>query len=72
MANRKNTSTVNLPRARGSEAREVFVGVNGINYLIPKGQEVAVPECVAEELNRAALAERFMDEEKDRRRAQNL
>ena len=72
MANKRNMKTVNLPRARGSEAREVFVGVNGINYLIPKGQAVAVPECVADELNRAAAAERFMDEEKDRRRAQSL
>ena len=26
--------TVNLPRARGSEPKELFVGINGVNYLV--------------------------------------
>jgi len=72
MANTKNSVTVELPRARGSEAREVFVGVNGVNYLIPRGKAVEVPAFVAEELSRAAAAERFVDSDKDRRRAQDL
>ena len=41
---------IHLPRAPGSEAREEFVAVNGKAYLIKKGQDVDVPECVYEVL----------------------
>lgn len=58
--------TVNLPRARGSEPKELFVGINGVNYLVPKGKPVEVPDFVAAEIERAEKAGQFMDEEKDR------
>ena len=58
--------TVNLPRARGSEPKELFVGINGVNYLVPKGKPVDVPDFVAAEIERAEKATQFMDEEKDR------
>ncbi len=58
--------TVSLPRARGDQPKELFVGINGVNYLIPRGKSVEVPDYVAEEIERAENAEAFMDEEKDR------
>lgn len=58
--------TVNLPRPRGSEAKELFIGINGVNYLVPKGKPVEVPDFVAAEIERADKAALFMDEEKDR------
>lgn len=57
---------ITLPRARGSEPKELFVGVNGVNYLIPKGKTVEVPDYVAEEIKRAQAAEDFEDNEKER------
>lgn len=56
---------ITLPKARGSEPRELLVGINGVNYLIPKGKQVEVPDYVAEEVKRAQAAEDFMDEQKD-------
>ena len=66
MAEKKATVTVNLPRARGSEPKEVFVGVNGVNYLVPRGKPVEVPDFVAAEIERADKATQYMDDEKDR------
>ena len=56
---------ITLDKARGSEPRELLVGINGVNYLIPKGKQVEVPDFVAEEVKRARAAEDFMDEQKD-------
>jgi hypothetical protein len=56
---------ITLPKARGSEPKELLVGINGVNYLIPKGKQVEVPDFVAEEVKRAQAAEDFMDEQKD-------
>jgi hypothetical protein len=58
--------TVTLPRPRANEARELFVAVNGREFLIPKGVPVRVPPCVAEELRRAEAAEARMDERRER------
>lgn len=57
---------IRLDRARGSEPKELYVAVNGVNYLVPKGKEVEVPEFVAEEIKRSEAAALFMDEEKER------
>ena len=60
--------SITLPRAKSGEDREVFVGINGVNYLIPRGKEVEVPDYVAAEIRRAEDAEAYMDDEKDRLR----
>lgn len=39
--------TVKVPYVKG-EAREQYVGINGRRFLIQKGKEIEVPECVAE------------------------
>lgn len=39
---------IKLPRARKDEDPVVFVSVNERTWLIKKGEEVEVPECVAE------------------------
>lgn len=36
--------------------------MNGVNYLLPKGQTSMVPPEVAQEIKRAWEAERLMDE----------
>lgn len=48
---------------------DVFVGVNGRNYYVPRGVEVEVPEAVAEVLKMSEAyrveADRFMQEQQE-------
>jgi len=44
---------VKLPRPRAGEDKHVYVGVNGIGYLIERGKEVEVLRSVAEVLERS-------------------
>ena len=77
MAARKNVSAagerlvkIRLPKER-REQEDVFVGVNERTWLIKRGVEVEVPECVAEVLeNREMMLEIIMDFE-DATRAKN-
>lgn len=43
----------------------MFVGINGVNYIIPKGKPVEVPDFVAEEIERSQGAERRMFERQE-------
>ena len=51
---------ISLPRARKGEDENLLVGINGVNYIIPKGKEVDVPAFVAEEVARSQKADDFM------------
>lgn len=42
---------IRLPLTR-SQREDVFVGINGRTWLIRRGEEVDVPECVAKVLER--------------------
>ncbi len=58
----KNEKTVKirLPRDR-REQEDVFVGINERTWLIKRGVEVEVPECVAEVLrHREEMLEKIM------------
>ena len=46
---KKKTVTINIPITR-HEKGDVFVGINGMNYLIKRGVDVEVPESVVEVL----------------------
>lgn len=46
-----------VPRGSAKDDPNLFVSVNGINYLLPKGEETMVPESVAYELERSRAAE---------------
>ena len=48
--------TVFIPRGASNEDPNLFVSINGINYLLPRGKESQVPKAVAMELERAARA----------------
>lgn len=56
---------VTIPRARKGEDPNFFVGINGVNYIMPKGQTVEVPPEVAYEIERAAAAEGYMYDQSD-------
>ena len=64
--------SVTIPRARNGEDPNLFVGINGVNYIIPKGMMSEVPEAVAREIERAQAAEAQMYDESDALKAQNV
>ena len=47
---------VSIPRASEREDPNLFVAVNGVNYLLPRGARSTVPSFVARELFRAERA----------------
>ena len=53
---------VHIPKATGNDDPNFFVGVNGVNYILPKGKKSLVPAHVAAEIERSFKAEEVMDE----------
>ena len=51
-----------IPRGADREDPNFFVGINGVNYLLPRGKKSMVPPAVAEEIARGErAAERFYE-----------
>ncbi len=51
-----------IPRGADREDPNLFVGINGVNYLLPRGKKSMVPKAVADEIARSDLAaERFYE-----------
>ena len=51
-----------IPRGADREDPNLFVGINGVNYLLPRGKKSMVPRAVADEIARSDLAaERFYE-----------
>ena len=45
-----------VPRGGDREDPNLFVAVNGVNYLLPRGKKSMVPKFVAEEIQRSERA----------------
>lgn len=58
-----------IPRAAGKEEQTLFVSINSVNYLLPKGKMSRVPSYVAEEIRRSMRAQEELDETKEKLRA---
>jgi hypothetical protein len=70
MAETKTTKTedredIFIPRAGSMEDPNLFVGINGRNFILPKGQTSNVPKYVADEIRRAWAAQAKGEENKD-------
>ncbi len=58
--NAKKRVEVRLPRNMGQNAnQDEFFSVNGKNYIIKRGENVAIPEEVAEVIRNAEKAEEY-------------
>lgn len=55
-----------IPKGYANDEPNLFVGVNGVNYLLPRGKTSLVPPAVAEEVKRAVRAQETMDEHIDK------
>ena len=67
MADNKQASTqearveIFIPKGNANDEPNLFVGVNGKNYLLPKGKKSLVPPEVAYEINRSIEAQERLD-----------
>ena len=51
-----------VPRGASNEDPNLFISVNGVNYLLPRGKSSKVPRHIAEEFNRSQRAQTRQDE----------
>ena len=58
-----------VPRGAAGDEPYVFIGVNGVSYLLPKGKTSRVPRHVKAEYDRSVTAQHLMDERADELRA---
>lgn len=55
-----------VPRGYANDDPNLFVSVNGVNYLLPKGKKSKVPQHIAAEIERSKAAEEKQHENIDR------
>ena len=60
-----NRVEVFIPRGSDREDPNLFVGINGVNYLLPRGKKSMVPAEVAAEINRSEKAAEVFYENMD-------
>ena len=53
-----------VPKGYANDEPNLFVSVNGVNYLLPKGKESEVPAHIAEEYYRCQAAQARADDRK--------
>lgn len=50
-----------VPRGASNEDPNLFISINGVNYLLPRGKESSVPVAVAAEYRRSLKAQERSD-----------
>ena len=56
---------VHIPKGYANDEPNLFVSVNGVNYLLPKGKKSMVPAHVKAEIERSQRAQERMDQHID-------
>ena len=54
-----------IPRGYANDEPNLFISVNGKNFLLPKGKTSKVPPYIKEEYERAQRAQEAYDEKSD-------
>lgn len=52
---------VHIPRGNINDEPNLFVAVNGVSYLLPKGKTSKVPKHIADEIRRSIRAKETQD-----------
>lgn len=60
-AQEDNRVEVFIPKGAANDEPNLFVSVNGVNFLLPKGKKSKVPAEIAAEIERAREAQEAMD-----------
>ena len=69
-APKEGYETITIPKGRKDEPKDVFIGINGKNWRIPKGTPCEVPGYVAAEYRRSVAARDYADEVSDQKIAE--
>lgn len=56
---------LHIPRGAANEEPNVLIGVNGVNYVLPRGKTSMVPPHIKAEYDRSVAAQNKMDERVD-------
>ena len=59
--NKENYVDLTVPKGYAGDDPNVFIGLNGKNYLLPKGKTSRVPAAVKAEYMRAVRAQEQLD-----------
>lgn len=51
-----NKVKIRIPKHAANDDPNFYIAINGVNYLIPKGKEVEVPDFVRDEYERSEAA----------------
>lgn len=54
-----------IPKGLANDEPNLVIGVNGVNYVLPKGKKSMVPPYVKAEYDRSIAAQNKMDERVD-------
>ena len=57
----QNRVEIFVPKGYAGDEPNVFVSVNGVNFLLPRGKKSLVPEEVAREFRRSQAAQEALD-----------
>ena len=52
---------IDVPKGANDDEPNLFIGVNGVNYVLPKGKKHRVPAHVAAEYERSKKAQEIRD-----------
>jgi hypothetical protein len=63
--NNEKRVALTIPRGAANDEPNVFISVNGVGYLLPKGKTSMVPLFVKAEYDRSVAAQNKMDEHVD-------
>lgn len=55
-----------VPRGYANEEPNLIIAVNGVNYVLPRGEHSEVPKFVAEEFYRSQKAQKSLDKRVDK------
>ena len=54
-----------VPRGYANDEPNVVIGVNGVNYVLPRGKTSMVPKFIADEFKRSQKAQEALDNRVD-------
>ena len=56
---------ISIPRGSDREDPNLFIAINGVNYLLPRGRKSSVPKAVAAEYERSERARDALEKQRD-------
>ena len=58
----ENREEIFVPKGYANDDPNMFISINGVNYLLPRGKKSTVPDFVAAEFYRSQRAQEKLDE----------